>query len=937
MGKFRFLLSSIAGLAVLTAAGCDTARTAVTPVAADAVVEKDAAPAECHACHGSSDSPAPPNGVKGNTDPSDPGVGAHRVHVMASPDHLAYGCETCHVVPSTPFDPGHMDNPNGRAKLVFGGMALAAGATPTYDYDEKAPTCSNTYCHGAKLKAPGAHTQPQWNKVDGTQRTCGSCHGAPPPAPHPKATECAGCHADTAGPGGRIAKPENHINGKVDVKLGPSVDCAGCHGAPPISDKHPAQDKCSTCHANTVDADRKILSGGLHMNGKIDVVLGVGVNCGGCHGAPPAVAGVDKKPHPQVKECWGCHNTTIDQNLQPIPGGTHMDGKVEVALDAKVNCAGCHGNPPVTYVRQGVTKVHPTDEKCWTCHAATIDSNKQPIVGGKHMNGQVEVLLGPGVDCKGCHAAPPWEYTDKAGVKQPHPQKDACGGCHATTVDENKNPLAGGTHMDGLVQVALGPTTACPNCQADCAGCHAAPPQNYSDKGVLKPHPKQDKCWTCHAASIDAQKHEIPGGKHRDGQVQVLLGPGVDCTGCHSAPPKYYNDNGVQKPHPQQDGCSGCHATTVDDAKNPIPGGTHLDGKVEVVLGSNAVCTGCHEAPPKFYNDKGVQKPHPQQDKCWTCHAASIDSNKQPIPGGKHMDGQVEVVLGPDVNCSGCHEAPPTTAKHPQIYNDKCWLCHSETVDLNKQPIAGGKHMNGQIDVLLPTQGCDQCHGAPPKDAEKGTKPHPAATLCGNCHSTTVSVSGQMVAQGTHANGKVDVLLPTANCYTCHGNQASQGAPAPDVNGKSDPTLKTVGAHAAHLNGKQFSKGGIACSACHALPAAVDAPGHMFGQNTVLFPAGNANLAGLKPNFDQATQTCSSVYCHGGAEIGGALPQPVWTMTDIKCDSCHMLPPPVVMGHVQTDPTLGTKACNQCHSKTVKPDGTLDIQGGYHINGWVDP
>ena len=43
-------------------------------------------------------------------------------------------------------------------------------------------TCASTYCHGS-TQLGGAHKVPVWTQVDGTQKTCGSCHGDPPPAP----------------------------------------------------------------------------------------------------------------------------------------------------------------------------------------------------------------------------------------------------------------------------------------------------------------------------------------------------------------------------------------------------------------------------------------------------------------------------------------------------------------------------------------------------------------------------------------------------------------------------------------------------------------------------------------------------------------------------------------------------------------------------------
>lgn len=862
----RNLVPAALAASLVLLGGCDTARVSVAPKATE--TKTGLGSTTCYACHGGPENAAPPRGLHGQTETTDPGVGAHQLHLGNGPAHLAIACETCHVVPTDKYQKGHLDDPQGRATVEFSGLALAGGATPTYDAKEH--SCSNTYCHGSTLKVPGKDAKPTWNQVDGKQRACSSCHGAPPPAPHPKDTECAGCHAATAGPKMTILNLAKHVNGKVEVVLSPNANCAGCHGAPPVSAKHPAKAQfCGDCHAATVTGERTLLAGGAHMDGKVQVQLAAKpTSCDGCHGAPPLLAGIDKKPHPQQKQCNDCHAATVDAAGVLIVGGAHMNKSVDVQLAAKpTSCAGCHGAPPLV---AGVDKKpHPQQTQCNDCHAATVDENKTIIAGGGHMDGKVQVqLAAKPTSCSGCHGDPPLV----AGAdKKPHPQQTQCNDCHAATVDAAKVLIVGGSHMDGKVQVQLAPAPT------SCTGCHGAPPVQISSSG--KDHPKSAVCSDCHAATVQGDKQIIVGGGHLDGKVEVQLAASPSsCTGCHAAPPAIISSTG--KPHPQSTVCSDCHAATVGADNKIIAGGSHLDGKIEVqVATAPSSCTGCHAAPPATIAATG--KPHPKSDKCALCHAASIDADGHVVVGGLHYDGKVEFSIGPGT-CTMCHDAPPAT-----VGPDK--------------------------------------------------KPHPnKMSACTKCHSTTVDPAGAIVAGGTHYDGKVEVILPTS-CDTCHGKPGSKGEPAPDINGLSDPSLPSVGAHAAHLQGKNVSAGGMACETCHTLPATVDAPGHMYGQNTVFFPKGLGTLFGSPASFEQKTQTCSGTYCHGATMEGGKSPKMVWTMTTLSCDGCHGLPPAVITGHPIVDSALGTKACAQCHKKTVKPDGTIDAQGGFHINGWVDP
>ena len=203
-----------------------------------------AGPEACNTCHGNFydiKQIAPPQGTANETETSSPAVGAHQSHLADITISEKTKCFDCHKVPTTFDAEGHIDDTE-RSELIFGAFANSGPTAAAYDFDNL--TCQNTYCHGnfefakssssypslyASDKITGNNYSPIWNKVDGTQAQCGTCHGeinsqgelvTPLPAGHYgdfTLEDCVDCHTDVVDAAGNIISPSKHINGKANV------------------------------------------------------------------------------------------------------------------------------------------------------------------------------------------------------------------------------------------------------------------------------------------------------------------------------------------------------------------------------------------------------------------------------------------------------------------------------------------------------------------------------------------------------------------------------------------------------------------------------------------------------------------------------------------------------------------------------------------------
>ncbi|MBI5527024.1 MAG: CxxxxCH/CxxCH domain-containing protein, partial [Deltaproteobacteria bacterium] len=209
---------------------------------------------------------------------------------------------------------------------------------------------------------------------------------------------------------------------------------------------------------------------------------------------------------------------------------------------------------------------------------------------------------------------------------------------------------------------------------------------------------------------------------------------------------------------------------------------------------------------------------------------------------------------------------------------------------------------------------------------------------CHDCHPGTVAADGTIdVAGGKHIDGELEVDYSSMTCSSCHGG-VENAAPPIGTRGETETTEAAVGAHQKHVASAAWHRDGQ-CADCHAVPQSVSHSDEKTDFEWGLV----SKADGASPAYDSGTHTCATTYCHGttlkGANVGGKVNRtPEWTKVDgtyNECGTtCHTLPPGA--GHAPA-PT----GCN-CHgsvvtSVNVGPPATATWKNkDLHINGQVN-
>jgi predicted CxxxxCH...CXXCH cytochrome family protein len=359
-------------------------------------------------CHGADTSNAPPRSISGVTATTGRGVGAHQAHLAASPSwHLQVACSDCHVVPATVGAPGHIDGDN-LAEVVF--SARAGGTASTWN----GTTCS-VGCHGNPAWG-GSSPTPTWTRVDGSQSTCGSCHGVPPPPPHPAGANCAACHPTMEENSLNFRDPSKHINGVVDVvDASATGGCTSCHGA--AASAAPPKDLRGATATSVATV-------GAHQAHLATSTWHLAVVCSSCHAVPQTVSAPGHIDGDNIAEIVfdplnpiGTYNkaTATCSTMYCHGNGRGGNGSIAFTQTGPLACTSCHATNGTnmsghhrTHLGEGI--------RCSGCHADVVDPNMKILKPDLHVNGVHEVRMANGIwnaaarTCAntGCHGTKSW-------------------------------------------------------------------------------------------------------------------------------------------------------------------------------------------------------------------------------------------------------------------------------------------------------------------------------------------------------------------------------------------------------------------------------------------------------------------------------------------------------------------------------------------------
>ena len=833
----------------------------------------------CRSCHGGQSNAAPPGAIDGSEDTHSVGVGAHQAHVLGAALGRPVACSECHVVPRATEDPGHIDTALP-AEVVFGALATRAESAPVWD--RAAMTCTNAYCHGSTIGG-GTNKVPKWNVVDGSQASCGSCHGLPPPLPHPAATTCDACHGPVAGPNLTLAMPLRHADGVLDV--------GDVNGAQDFSD--PAHDLevqgLIPTYAGTSITTLTPLAQTLKMPMKHDttqVVAEAMSACTNCH--PDAAAG------------------------QYLPGQLHVTID-DMGLVQPYTCTDCHaGSRPKGFVGKMATAPARTPPSGEMKHDAVL------WVGGAP-SGTPAVPA----DCTPCHAASgasTWASTADQPVTYhaalgTNLQPSSCVDCHAnsrpTVLNSGNSAVPAGLEFDHGSPQAL----------EDCQSCHAASAPGFTTWAGGRFHQAggatPTSCLPCHEGERPTDTNGWVSTTYRNSpfdygtnSLSITHGAGQDCVGCHNGPgtgqwgssPNWINgrfDHGPSSLAATL--CVNCHTTQRPDL---LPGATAQG--MATLLGfdhstsGRGDCLGCHQATVRagnyvnLYAANGMLPGGDWQGGIGYPGSALVSSTTDFFTATEitlNRGGAANLVTGTSQRTSTYYNSflhtatvlPPELNAGPtgNPDNNKCWHCHT-----GSRYSDGVFHdalrnyratMGGAVTPLAQPTRCTECHNVRPRDiverAGSSLRPmdHAAA------FTTTVNINGVM------ANDASDL-----DCAQCHRSAAGSTTWA---------------------DGQFHNNIGSAvpadCTSCH-YPLMADG-----GQSDVT----QTTRYVMKHRSGQiTTQSCET--CHGMA-LGRAANTPA---------SASLWNPGVYHGSLNTQPAQ----CNECHAVS-QPSGATQGTMNYML------
>jgi len=448
----------------------------------------------------------------------------------------------------------------------------------------------------------------------------------------------------------------------------------------------------------------------------------------------------------------------------------------------------------------------------------------------------------------------------------------------------------------------------------------------------------QAGCGTCHYATTvtppTSGSHKMHAGT---GTVRAgVTGLGIECSKCHSTYASY-------------------------------TGSAHINGNVEWNLsqidptalynGSNASSTGA--AAPT--NSAAYS----------TCTNMYCHSNVQGEGGvgaptyaaPKWGDNNIiSDFQSTTAYCGSCHIYPNNVGGHEQHesleFSFACQTCHNN----------GGRttplsHANGKINFEFVGLGVNTRYKG--ISTAGSINPQTGYGTCSNsdCHGRYIRTWGPP--------------SQLALCDKCHGSRTSDlgfyNTRGPD--GTLSIYSAAIGVHDIHLQNPNsprkstFSRFtsfavGMNCNQCHYNPTGPFSSGHMdtalpaevpFAHMSTIAHIGDAFGYYSTPKFDTATQSCSSVWCHGAGMqsntarglYAGKTPvsplKPKWNepmLAANPCTKCHAMPPAASSSadthwNVGADRAYILSECVGCHQH-LNTGATGFVNKALHVNGVID-
>jgi len=426
----------------------------------------------------------------------------------------------------------------------------------------------------------------------------------------------------------------------------------------------------------------------------------------------------------------------------------------------------------------------------------------------------------------------------------------------------------------------------------------------------------------------------VGGGACVNAQCISCHGGADNCTGAPPLDTTGKNDTtlrsvGAHSSHVQAGPVAGafdCGECHVKPAAVDAPG--HRDDTVQVVFGTLA---GTGAASPAW--NGGASPP-----TCSSvyCHGATLGGG-----AGTILTPAWTTVDGSQASCGKCHQLPPPG--HPALAagsdNKTCAACHDQTVRASDGTIdvPGGKHVNGQPDVLAEAQHPAGWIIRASADFHAKVVNSRGPASCQTCHAFQPPARVTTIVCSTCHN---DAVAPSlATCTGCHGGTDNNTGAPPRTTWGNQADAVRVGAHTSHLEGTHNLANPVACDECHAVPADAFAAGHIDQSGTPT-PADLtwgplARTGGANPVWTRTPPaTCSATYCHGVTLSGGTNKTPDWLVVNgsqAACGTCHDSPPGI--GRHLTHP--GGTACTLCHGNIADDTGTAIAIAAkaLHVNG----